>query len=158
MNSENNKLDQTEPGAGGRPAQTAAQVFLISGILYCVWMVLDIVMVVLALGPVGLVFGLTALPNRGILIVMCFAAARTVGKGRYLSAAIALAGYALLTNIVLAILTLTAFEGITHIAVFAISVALSVSLCLLSLIAMHTSIAAYRAARAKDEVDSSPKS
>jgi hypothetical protein len=160
MNDANGQHNQPDSSVTHRSAGTAARVFFISGILYCLWMVLDIVMVVLALGPVGLVFGLTALPNRGILIIMCFAAARTAANGRYLSAAIALSGYALLTNVVLLIITLTTVSETPHPAVFATSVALSAALCVLSLIAMRSSISAYRNLRAEQsttESDSRPE-
>jgi len=160
MNDENGQPDQLDSSVRHRSAQTAARVFLISGILYCLWMTLDIVTAVMALGPLGLVFGLTALPTRGVLIIGCFAVARTIGNRKYHGAAIALAGYALLNNVVLMIITLVTDEETMHIAVFVVSVVLAAALCLLSLIAIWSSVAAYRNLHAEQstvEPDSRPE-
>ncbi|MCP4375806.1 MAG: hypothetical protein GY794_06485 [bacterium] len=138
------------------PRLVASRVFLISGGLYCIWMLVDLTGLVFAMGPLGLVFVLTALPGRGILTIATFAAAKTVREGRYLGASIALAVYMFWVNAIFAIVTSNARGPQALSVVIFADYSLAVILTLLALTAMWCTIAAYRDVR-KAETTAPPE-
>jgi hypothetical protein len=146
-------LDSGDPASAVKsrirnwPRAIASRVFLIAGILCCVWILVNIITLIVTMGPIGLVFVLLVLPYRGGLALACFALARTVPNGRYLGAAIALATCMLWSSAIFMLSILLDPGPAAHIAAFAINYTLSASLILLALTAMWCTIAAYKDVR-----------
>lgn len=140
---------ETQSGENFRqwPRLVASRVFLVSAVLYCIWMLVDLIAYVFAIGPLGLVLMLSALPARGIMIIMAFAVAKPVREGRYLGAAIALAVYMFVASIAVAILTYNARELQTPGVIILVRYGLAVMLALVALAGVWCTIAAYRDVR-----------